>query len=58
MRTEPVVIITIIMAALAVVAEFGLPLTDSQETAIQALLVAVGALWARSQVTPVDRPEQ
>lgn len=54
MNTEPVVIITIIMSALAVIAEFGLPLTGSQETAIQALLVAIGALWARSKVSPTS----
>lgn len=51
---EPVAYITVIMTVLALLAEFGLPLTDSQETAVQAVLVAVGALWARSQVTPAE----
>jgi hypothetical protein len=49
---EPVLIIAAIMSVVYAVAEFGVDLTDRQTVAIEAVLVAVGALWARSKVSP------
>lgn len=54
MRTEPVLIVTAIMSVLVVLVEFGLPVDGAQQTAIEAALIAVGAIWARSKVSPVD----
>jgi hypothetical protein len=54
-KNEPVVVTALVGALLALGVEFGLPLTQGQETAIQAVVVAVLALFARSQVTPSSK---
>ena len=48
---EPVVITGIVGAVLGLLASFNLGLTPDQIAAIDALIVAVGVLIARSQVT-------
>ena len=50
-KTEPVLITALVGAVLFALVEFGVPLTDGQETAIQGVIAAVLALFARSQVT-------
>ncbi len=49
-RAEPVLITTAIGALLVLMVEFGVPVTDGQQTAIQTLIAAALALFARSQV--------
>ena len=50
--SEPVVITGIIGAVLGLLASFNLGLTPDQIAAIDAVIVAVSVLIARSQVTP------
>ena len=54
MHREPVVVIAAIMSLIYMAASFGLDLTNDQTAAIEVALVAVGALWARSKVSPVE----
>ena len=49
---EPVVWIGFIDALIILAVTFGVPISDEQKTAIDAVLGAVGLLLTRSQVTP------
>jgi hypothetical protein len=49
-QREPALIIALAGAVLAVAVEFGLALSDSQQAAIHALILAVVGLAVRSQV--------
>lgn len=53
--SEPVLITTLFTTLLDVAIVFGLPLTPDQKTALVAFVTAIGAIVARSQVTPVAR---
>ncbi len=50
---EPVLVSTLVGAVITLIVAFGVPVSDDQKTAIIALTVAVLALFARSQVSPV-----
>jgi hypothetical protein len=50
-RTEPVLVSAFVAALLIALVEFGVPITAGQQTAIQTLIAAGFALFARSQVT-------
>lgn len=52
---EPVLITTLFTCVLDVAIVFGLPLTADQKTALVAFVTAIGAIVARSQVTPVAK---
>ena len=52
MNTEPALVIGAVMAVLAVLVGFGLDVTEEQMALIAAALVAVGAVFTRSKVTP------
>jgi hypothetical protein len=52
MNREPALIIGAAMAVLAVAAGFGLDIDSEQMALIAAALVAIGAVFTRSQVTP------
>ncbi len=54
--SEPVLVTTLFTALLDVGIVFGLPLTADQKTALVAFVTAIGAIVARSQVTPVAKP--
>lgn len=53
LRNEPVLVTTFVGALLSLLVVFGVPITDEQKLAIVALLTAVLAVFARSQVSPV-----
>lgn len=53
LRREPVLVRAIIGAAVTLLVQFGLPITDGQANAATALALALLALSARSKVTPV-----
>ena len=53
-RNEPVLVYTVIGAGLVLLTEFGINVTDSQQAAIIAFVVALMALVARSKVSPVS----
>ena len=56
MKSEPAVLIAAIMAVLGVAVGFGLHVTVQQLTLINTALIAIGAWWTRSQVSPaVDK---
>lgn len=50
-KTQPVLLTTFVGALLVMLVEFGVPVTDGQQTAIQALIAAALAVFAASQVT-------
>lgn len=50
---EPVLVTTLFTTLVDVAIVFGLPLTQEQKTALVALVTAVGAIVARSRVSPV-----
>lgn len=52
-RREPVLVSTLVGAILALLVAFGVDISDEQKTAIIGVIVAVSALVARQQVTPV-----
>ena len=52
-KTEPVLVVAVLQAALALGVAFGLHLTAEQVGGIVALAGAVTALFVRQQVTPV-----
>jgi hypothetical protein len=52
MNREPALIVGAVMAVLAVAAGFGLEISSEQMALIAAALVAIGAVFTRSQVTP------
>jgi len=53
-KTEPVLIVAVLQAALALGVAFGLHLTAEQVGGIVALAGAVGALFVRQQVSPAS----
>lgn len=53
MSREPVVVATLVGAVAVLVARFGLDLSQAEQDAITAIVVAFVALFARSRVTPV-----
>lgn len=55
---EPLTIVALVDAVLVLAVTFGLSITNDQKTAIDAVLVAVGLLIARSQVTPAAKVAQ
>jgi hypothetical protein len=52
MNREPALIVGAVMAVLAVLTGFGLDVTGEQMALISAALVAIGAVFTRSQVAP------
>ena len=52
-QNEPVVVTTLVGAVIALFVAYGVGISPDQKTAIIALVTAVLALFARSQVTPV-----
>lgn len=50
LNKEPVLVTAFVAAALVVLVEFGVPITDGQQKAIDALIVTGFALFARSRV--------
>jgi hypothetical protein len=54
-------VVALAVAVCATLGAFGLPLTDSQENAVQLLIMAgsglFAALWARRRVTPLADPQ-
>lgn len=57
--TEPAMVVGVVLAVVAVLVSFGVPLKPDQTNAIRALIEAVtilvGAYVVRSQVTPVAK---
>lgn len=53
-RGEPVAVAALVAAALTAATAFGFELSGEQVAGINAVLVAVSALFARSQVTPTS----
>ena len=54
-KDEPALVGSLVGGVLITVQEFGLPLTDGQETAIQILTAALVSLFVRSKVVPAHR---
>lgn len=54
LKREPVVLLTLVVPILALLASFGLSLSEGQTVAIGGVVAAITSLLARSQVTPVD----
>jgi len=54
-RNEPVLVCTVIGAAMYLLTTFGVNVTPDQQKAIMGLTVAVLALVARSKVTPANQ---
>ena len=54
-ESEPAAVIAVIDAAIVLAVTFGAPITDPQKAALDAVLVALGGLWTRSQVTPTAK---
>lgn len=52
---EPVVIINLVTAIIGVLVVLGVTLPVGLEVALGAVILAVGSIFARSQVTPVDK---
>jgi len=52
-RNEPVLVSTLVVALLVLLAQAGLPISDGLANAISGLVVAVLAVFARSQVVPL-----
>ena len=50
---EPVLVTTFVGALLNLLIVFGLPITDEQKLAVVALVTALLAIFARSQVAPL-----
>lgn len=50
---EPVIISALVTAVIGLLVAFNVPLTEDQQKAIIGLVVAVGVIVARSQVSPV-----
>lgn len=55
LRLEPVMVLALVEATLALVASFGLELTGEQTGALMAFAAIVVGLIARSRVVPVER---
>ncbi len=53
--SEPALWIALVDAVLVVAVTFGLPLTDAEKSAIDAVLVALAGVVIRSQVVPVAK---
>jgi hypothetical protein len=53
LRNEPVLVRAAIGAAITLLVQFGVPITDGQANAITALAWALLAMSARGKVTPV-----
>ena len=56
-KSEPTIITTAVGALLVLLVQLGVPISDGLANAISALVVAVLALFLRSQVTPVTKTE-
>lgn len=54
LRNEPVLVTTLCSALLVLLVQAGLPISDGLANAITGLVVAGCALFARSQVTPLN----
>lgn len=54
-RGEPVAVAALVSAAITAAAAFGFELSAEQVAAVNAVLVAVSALFARSRVAPVEK---
>lgn len=51
-RNEPVLVVTLVTACLALLVSFGVTLSEAQTGAVVALVIAVLGFVARSKVTP------
>ena len=56
-RNEPVLLTTLVGALLTVAIQFGIPISDTQANALNVLVVAGLAVFARSKVTPTSAEE-
>lgn len=52
---EPVMFATLVGAVMGLAVAFGFDLTEEQQAAITAVIVAVGGFLARSVVTPIRK---
>jgi len=52
---EPVMLSAIAAAVMVLLVEFNVPLLEGQIAAIQGVIVAIAALFARSQVSPTRK---
>ena len=52
-KNEPVLGVALLGAAITVIAQFGIPLTNAQVDALNGLAWAVLAVFVRTKVTPV-----
>ncbi len=50
-RRQPILVTTLVGAILFALVEFGVPITDGQQTAVQGIIAAVLAIFASTQVT-------
>jgi hypothetical protein len=55
-KSEPVLVTTLVGSVLSLLVVFGVPISDEQKTAVVVAVAAVLALFARSQVTPTSNP--
>lgn len=53
-KSEPVVLLTLVAPVIALLVAFGLSLSQGQIVAIGGVVTAITSLLARSKVTPVD----
>lgn len=51
-QDEPVLVTTLVGAAIGLAVVFGAPISDDQKTAIVVTVTALLAIFARSKVTP------
>jgi uncharacterized membrane protein YeiB len=54
-KSEPVLGIALLGAAITALAQFGIPLSNGQVDALNGLAWAVLAVFARTKVTPINR---
>jgi hypothetical protein len=54
MRTEPVALMSLLRAGIALLMAFGLNLTNEQTVAVVLFAEALTTVWTRSKVSPVD----
>lgn len=52
---EPAVITALVTALISLLIAFGVPISDRQQGAIVAVIIAIGGLIVRHQVTPTSR---
>ena len=56
LETEPVVVVGLITSLIDAAVVFGVPIDESQKTALIGIITALGVLLARSKATSVTTP--